>query len=126
MNILNITVSTKADRIPQIINGSSANTMYYFINYEKLPKECYGNDSTPSIPYDLDDFSRCVLAANAFNYTQDDIQSGIENIKLLKAAPKFVFLFENFLKMKAEFEAGNNDAVKVFISNLRQIQEVQK
>lgn len=114
-----ISVYGEDEKIPQIINGMSANTMFWFINYERLKNlENYRNTSFPSLPSDLDDFGRCVLASNALKYTELDIQRGLDNIHQLNQPQKFTNFFKKFLSLKREFESGNIQVVKNYLDEL--------
>jgi len=121
--MIKISIREKSELIPQVINGCSANGMFYFIHHDKVANlKNNGNTSFPDIPWDLDDFGRCVLAANALCYGETEIKKGLEIVKTLKYPKKFVFLFENFLVMKKEYENGNLETVKNFIKELREVE----
>jgi len=123
---IKITCGRSSESIPHIIHGTSANTMFWIIKSKKYfeaggvieqPQQ-FENKNAPSLPWDLDDFSRCVLVSNFFGYTETEIKQGLENIKALKYSKAYTILFENFIKMKAEFEAGNYDEVTDFLDKL--------
>lgn len=116
---IGISVHSEDDKIPQVINGTSANTMFWFINYENINGLVhYGNYSFPSLPRDLDDFGRCVLASNALGYTETDIEQGYLNIKKLNQPQKYSNFFKKFLSLKREFESGNTKPVKDYLDEL--------
>ena len=114
-----ISIHGNNELIPQVINGTSANTMFWFINHENLQNiESYENTNFPSLPYDLDDFGRCILAANVFHYSESDIQKGLDNIKKLNQSEKFTNFFRKFLSLKKEFETGKTQVVRNYLEKL--------
>lgn len=99
--------------IPQIIHGLSANTLFFLINFEKVFKdkafEGEQNMTHPSLPYDLDDFSRIMNAYNVFKWTPEDIEEAKKTVKKLKFAKKFKIFLDNFLVLKTFYEGGEED-----------------
>lgn len=114
---MRVTISqTKLTSIPHLINGCSANTMFYLINFEKMFENKAYNDTphgsnsiTPSLPYDLDDFGRIMNAYNYFGWTKEDIETAKENAEKLKFGKKFLTFLDNFLVLKSFYDGGEED-----------------
>ena len=131
---MRISVYSEKDKIPHIINGASANSMFWIIKHKKFIEsggqleqhEVYSNTSFLSLPYDLDDFSRCVLVSDFFGYTETEINIGLHNIETMEGIiqkNKFIFLFKNFLKMRELYKDGDFEPVKKFLNELDNIEE---
>ncbi len=118
--------------IPQVINGLSANTMFWIIKSKKFfedggkieQHEQFENNGHLSLPWDLDDFSRCVLLADFFGFTESDIQQGISNLSELGIDNKaYKYFFENFLKMREEYKSANWDPVREFLDKVGKLED---
>lgn len=129
---IRITCGSSTDRIPQIIHGMSANTMFWIIKSKKFfeaggkveQHEQFENASHFALPWDLDDFGRCVLAADFFGYTESDIQQGLLNLADLGLDNKgYKHFFENFLKMREEFKSANWDPVREFLDKINKLED---
>ena len=120
---MNFTVSVhkSSEAIPQIINGASANTIFYLINCQSLQHlECNGNTSFPSLPRDLDDFGRCALACKAFNWTDSDFEAAAVSAKQLNYNEKFIKFLQNFGRLYMDFNVyDRQDSVKQFLDELK-------
>lgn len=78
---MKVTIGAVRHRIPHIIHGVSANTMFYLINFDEMFKdkafddsEYFDNSANMSTPYDKDDFGRILNAYNVFGWTAKDIE----------------------------------------------------
>src|SRR5574344_1196528 len=125
-------IHSESDRIPHIIHGTSANSMFWLIKGKKFMEdggdiqqpEQYENSGHFSYPFDLDDFSRCVNAANIFKYTESDIAQGIASIEHFGLKSKgWKYLLDNFLEMKEKFETADWEPVKSFLVKLNDMDE---
>lgn len=88
--------------IPQILNGVSANTIFYLINkghINNLMDVAERNTSSIGMPNDTSDFSRCYLAYKAFNWNKQNFEDAIKNCKEMKLDDCFVKFLENFPKL---------------------------
>lgn len=118
--------------IPQVINGLSANTMFWIIKSKKFfesggkieQHEQFENNGRFALPWVLGDFSRCVLLADFFGFTESDIQQGISNLAELGLDNKaYKYFFENFLKMREEFKSANWDPVIEFLDKIEKLED---
>ena len=80
-----------------LLNGISANTMFYLINKEKMDSIEFiekRDHNHLDIPYDNDDLSRCVDASLFFGWNGKDIQKAIDVAKDMNLGAHFI----SFLK----------------------------
>lgn len=118
---VSISVVKNEDKIPQIMNGASANTMFYLINYENRNLKSiktYDNDIWLALPHDCDDFSRCVLVSNVFKWSDVDIKKAIQTSKKLGLPGNFTTFLEYFLSYKDRFEKGKKEYVESWLNQL--------
>jgi len=91
--------------IPQVINGISANTIFYLINKEKLDKlKDKNNMSYLNMPYSIDDFSRCYTAYRTFDWKKEDFEKAIKNCKEMNLEEHFIKFLENFIDLATLYE----------------------
>ena len=91
-------IEVPSKEIPQVINGVSANTIYYLINKEKLDKlKDKNNMSYLNMPYSIDDFSRCYTAYRTFDWKKEDFEKAIKNCKEMNLEEHFIKFLENFV-----------------------------
>lgn len=104
-------ISMANQEIPQVLNGVSANTMFYLINKEHLDNlwndaVFVRNKSHIDMPFDIDDFSRCYSAYRTFVWTQEDFNTAIKNCELMKLERHFSEFFRNFAKLADLYRNG--------------------
>lgn len=93
--------------VKQIINGVSANTMFYLIRkydfdgVKFLKNNC--NFTHFDTPYDNDDLSRCVDAAIFFGWDNVDIKIAISTAKEKNLSKKIIAFLEKFPELKELF-----------------------
>ena len=98
---MKVSIGFSSKSIPRILNGDSANSLFYLINMKKESMKnaekvgCY-NSSTISMPHDLDDFSRCYLASISLNWNDADFKIALENAKEIELPKYFIDFIENF------------------------------
>ncbi len=120
MNILNIKIVPAYQMIPHILHGISANTMFILINNDIDTKNnYYGNTASMDLPYDLDDFSRCVNAANIFKWTNEDLKKAVQRAEHIGLSKMFINFYKEFLIYKTKFESGNEKEVRDWIDFIR-------
>lgn len=95
--------NTPNKELKYLLNGISANTMFYLINKERMDsinfvehRDCNHLD----IPYYNDDLSRCVDASLFFDWTDKDIQKAINTAKEMKMEEHFINFLKCFEKLK--------------------------
>ncbi len=106
---MKITISQKNTEIPHIINGISANTMFYLINYDRIfrNKEFDKNNTCCiSTPYDKDDFSRIYNAYTAFEWNVEDIESAFKTAREIKAGRKIEAFIARFAELASLYTEG--------------------
>lgn len=93
--------------VKQIINGVSANTMFYLIRkydfdeVKFLENNC--NFTHFDTPYDNDDLSRCVDAAIFFGWDNVDIKIAISVAKEINLPQRIITFLEKFPELKELF-----------------------
>jgi len=110
---MKVSISIPNQSIPKIINGVSANTMFYLINkghIDNLKEIAEGNTSSIDMPFNIDDFSRCYLAYKTFNWNKENFEDAIKNAQGMKLDICFVNFLENFIKLA---DLYINDKVKL-------------
>lgn len=131
---MKITIGTKNNKIPHIIHGISANTMFYLINYEKIFKdkkndidsEFYENSTNMNIPYDKDDFGRIMNACYVFGWTLADIERAKKTAKELKTNKKIQAFLDKFMTLRKLFENAWYDDFEVALNEIKYNPEYQK
>lgn len=112
---MRITIKNTKRSIPHIINGSSANTLFFLINYTRLRNKKFDgeyNHTSPSLPYDINDFSRIMNACNCFGWKENDIEVARINAEKLEFGKKYLMFLDNFFVLKSFYndgEDGDND-----------------
>ena len=87
--------------IPKVINGSSANTLYFLINNNTPEMIALINDKesrkTPeSHPMDPGDFGRCYEAYKKYNWTADDLHNASLRAIELDLGMGYMHYIQNF------------------------------
>lgn len=113
---MKVTIGAVKHRIPHIINGVSANTMFYLINFDKMFKDkafddskYFDNSANMSTPYDKDDFGRIINAYNVFGWTAKDIERAKKTAKDLKVGKKIEAFLDDFMVLRTLFEDAEYD-----------------
>lgn len=121
LKILEMKMVGANDIIPHILNGASANTMFVLINLElfisssEVREKYHNNTSTYSLPWDLDDFGRCVNAANIFKWNTEDLNRAAEKAQRAGLGKKYGVFYKEFLIYKEKFENNKKDIVRDWI-----------
>lgn len=130
---MKVTIGAVKHRIPHIIHGVSANTMFYLINFDKLFKdkafddsEYFDNSTNMSTPYDKDDFGRIINAYNVFGWTAKDIERAKETAEKLKVGKKIQAFLEDFMALRSLFEDGEYDEFDLALDETNYNPENQK
>lgn len=128
---MKITIGKPENTIPRILNGNSANTLFYLINYEKIEQifkdtEYYGSSASMNTPYDTEDFERIMNAYNVFGWTQKDIQKAEKTAIEINASKKIQAFLENFNVLQKLFENACYDDFELALSDIIYNPENQK
>lgn len=120
---MNIRMGVVKAKIPHIIHGISANTMFYLIYYDKLfkNKEFEDQMTTMSTPFDADDFSRCINAYNIFGWGQKEIETAIRNAEKLKCNKRLIEYLDNFLVLRSFYQDGEDDEFDALLTEINSI-----
>ena len=106
-------IEVPSKEIPQVINGVSANTIFYLINKEKLDKlKDKNNMSYLDMPYGIDDFSRCYTAYKTFDWKKEDFEKAIKNCKEMNLEDYFIKFLENFVELATLYETDQEKLSK--------------
>lgn len=104
-----------------LLNGISANTMFYLINKEKMDsisfieqRDCNHLD----IPYDNDDLSRCVDASLFFGWTGKDIQKAIDTAKDMDLGAYFISFLKCFQELKELLINGKREESRKLLDEI--------
>lgn len=103
-------VDNKIPKIAKVLNGVSANTLYWLFRRHILDDEkdliiAGHNTDTPNIPYDEDDFSRCYQAYKHFHWDSDDAELGVLKAQHYKLKPVLIEFVKNFMKLCELYES---------------------
>lgn len=123
---MKINIEVVYRRIPHIIHGVSANTLFYLINYEKhILNHAFNtdNDTCIDIPHDIDDFSRIDNAYSCFEWSENDIAKAKETAKKLNFPKKIEIFLDRFYEFKYYYE--DNDYDKFYALYKAVLEEVQ-
>lgn len=130
---MKVTIGAVRHRIPHIIHGVSANTMFYLINFDEMFKdkafddsEYFDNSTNMSTPYDKDDFGRIMNAYNVFGWTAKDIERAKKTAKDLKVGKKIEAFLDDFMVLRSLFEDAEYDDFDLALDNINYNAENQK
>ena len=130
---MKVTIGAVRHRIPHIIHGVSANTMFYLINFDKLFKdkafddsEYYDNSTNMSTPYDKDDFGRIINAYNVFGWKKEDIERAKNTAKALKVGKKIEAFLDDFMVLRTLFKDAEYDDFDLALDNINYNAENQR
>lgn len=104
-----------------LLNGISANTMFYLINKEKIDSIDFiekRDHNHLDIPYDNDDLSRCVDASLFFGWDGKDIQKAIDVAKDMNLGAHFISFLKCFEELKELLIKGKLDESRKLLDEI--------
>lgn len=104
-----------------LLNGISANTMFYLINKEKMDSINFIEERDHNhldIPYDNDDLSRCVDASLFFGWNGKDIQKAIDTAKDMNLGAHFISFLKCFEELKELLINGKRDESRKLLDEI--------
>jgi len=110
---MDFSIEIAQGKLPKILNGQSANTLYWLIEYPKrnpIDAETMGSNYTHlAYPHDHDDFSRCYMAYKHFGWTDLDLAAGYNRLFALGIEEgvlkhKLAALLRNFRELVFQYE----------------------
>lgn len=113
--------NTPNKELKYLLNGISANTMFYLINKEKMDSINFVEHrdwSHLDIPYDNDDLSRCVDASLFFSWTGTDIQKAIDTAKDMGLGAHFISFLKCFQELKELLISGKREESKKLLDEI--------